>query len=436
MRGPVRSSVDFRVSLKQRPHNLIYSQMKFLISTIFFLIFFLGSNVLNTLGIDSYYFFYAILTLCAMTLFLLITQGKYQHEKRKWEHLIIILIMGMLLYRMMSGMLLDSIRNAAILLATPFIYLLIPTEVTTRNDYLVKKRIMSILLAFYLTECSIAIFEYIFKIRVFLWVDTTFNTHLFNLQQGESFRSVALHGAPLTNALIITILNAFLITAPIKNKYKLLLWGLGTLATLAFNARMAAIVNVALLITYLLSLLTSKSFSLVNKLQIYFLCSIFAGFIIYLAISYGWGDRLFKTELLDKGSGQVRLDVFSAFDYVDIVQLLKGHSMKDFEAIQDRAGLLIIENFWVCEVLLYGLLFLILLVFLYWKLISTYTGLHKKKTALIVCISFVLLASTNNSLFTQYLPFLLFLTCLNIFRPDVAHILLPRKMVEPRELNK
>jgi hypothetical protein len=396
---------------------------------IIVLIFFMGANVLSFLGIDNAFFLYFIL-LISIIPFLSGFKGHKMIHKRKYEISILVLIAVMMLNRLRIGMLEDSIRNALTLFITPVLFMLLPLEMRNKNEYRIMKGITKILIVFYVVECSLAIVEFVFKFHLFGWVDTVFETNIVNLSQWDSFRSVALHGSPLTNALLVTILNAFFSISSIGNKYKFLLWFMGFLAVLACNARLAIFLNGFLFIYQVFKIVTAKHISISKKMVTYIGISFFVPVIVFLVIYKGWGDRLFKNELLDQYSGQVRLDVFSIFDYVSSSRLLLGNSMKSFESIRDLAGLLIIENFWVCLILLFGLVFVILLVVFYFKVMQKFLKAYSFADGLVVSAVFLLLASSNNSLFTQYIPLFLFLICLSVFRPGILKQLLPRKFIK------
>jgi hypothetical protein len=306
----------------------------------------------------------------------------------------------------------------------------------TKDDYLVKRKIVKIIIGFYVFECLVAIAEYLLRTHFFLWIDTTFQSHLMNFRLRESFRSVALHGAPLSNALMVTVLSAFFITSSLKDKYKFALWGLGFVAVLAFNARMAIIVNLGFFAFYIFKLLGDRKAKFTTKLFVYVASAIFFAVASYLVFYQGLGDRLFKTELLDQASAQKRFDLFTIFDGHTVYDFLFGRSMRDFDMMKELAGLLIIENFWVCEIILFGGLFVAGMVVLYFKLLAPYAREYSFYNRMVICLSFILLASTNNSLFTQYLPLLLFVVCLNLFRPDTFKFILPSKYIDRYALTK
>ncbi|AWV98045.1 hypothetical protein [Arcticibacterium luteifluviistationis] len=399
-----------------------------MIRLIFFLIFFIGANVLNTIHVDSFLFSYFILVMSLLSILLEKNLGQTL-KQRKPEIYIILSIVILLVYRYFTGILTDSVRSSMILLITPIILLLLPNQLALKKDLKLSHQILKIILIFYIVECGIAITEYGIRGHIFLWIDTSFESHIYGSQGGSSFRSFALHGSPLTNALIVTTLNSFIIISSLKDKYKLFLWALGFAAVMAFNARAATIVTCFLFIVYLLKLISNKRTSLPTKLSIYFGTVSFAGLVSYLVVFHGLGSRLFKSQLLDQASGQKRLDVFSIFEYQGITEFLTGRSMNRFKLIQENAGLTIIENFWICEIILFGLIFVILFALLYIRLLKIHLKRYTLYNAAIVSISFLLLASTNNSLFTQYIPLLLFSLSAYLFRPGLFELILPPKYI-------
>lgn len=405
-----------------------------IVAIVFFLIFFVGSNVLNTLRVDNFTFFYVIVAMALGAL--VITASKRSWRDRKYEIGVLAVIAFVIIYRMYAGILTDSLRSAAILFATPLIYLLIPKEIKTKDDYVIKKKVVKIIIAFYIFECLVAIAEYLLKTHFFLWIDTTFQSHLMSMSLRESFRSVALHGAPLSNALMVTVMSAFFVTSSLKDKYKFTLWGLGFVAVLAFNARMAIIINLGFFAFYILKLLGDRKAKFTTKFFIYFASAAFFVVAAYLVFYQGLGDRLFKKELLDEASAQKRVDLFSIFDGHTLYDFLFGRSMREFDVMRELAGLLIIENFWVCEIVLFGILFVGTMVILYIKLLAPYVREYSFYNRMVICLSFLLLASTNNSLFTQYLPLLLFVVCLNLFRPNTFSVILPAKYINRYALSK
>src|SRR5690606_37047949 len=150
------------------------------------------------------------------------------------------------------------------------------------------------------------------------------------------------------------------------------LWILGFLAVLSFNARMAILVNVLALVIYVCRLQFTNNLKLSNKLVINAIILFSIAVIGYLMFYQGFGDRLFKSELLDESSAQTRLDLFAVFENTDLGTFLNGIPKKDFDYLMDQAGLLIIENYWVCMIILYGIFFMLFYLVLYFRLLGNY----------------------------------------------------------------
>ena len=105
-------------------------------------------------------------------------------------------------------------------------------KLRTRNIW---KTIFYVFLSFYILECSLAIIERIFstnlpilRVGESLWkgIDTA---------EDSSFRSEALLGHPLQNALIVISAMSFILVSKLSINWKFGLWGLGFLALLCFN---------------------------------------------------------------------------------------------------------------------------------------------------------------------------------------------------------
>ena len=65
------------------------------------------------------------------------------------------------------------------------------------------------------------------------------------------FRSTALLGHPLNNALSAAVMMQAILIMPLKKYIKFLLWGMGLLSLLCFNARGATICSILFLAIYL-----------------------------------------------------------------------------------------------------------------------------------------------------------------------------------------
>lgn len=248
-------------------------------------------------------------------------------------------------------------------------------ELSPNNIKVLKK----ITLVFFITECSIAIYERIFS------------THLFALQELEefynfygqnewSFRSTSLLGHPLANAMCVTTILSFILTNEKLNiKSKLFYFALGYIALFCFNARGATIVATLFMMPYILYLIHKTKNKKLQRLS-YFL--LFAGSIsfIYTIINTPLGGRLLNHEELLDESAQTRLDVFSFYQYIRLEQLLWG-SPDLYMFLTRKLGAGGVENGIIVLIIDYGLvitaILLPMLVYFHYMKLSVYNRIDR-----------------------------------------------------------
>ena len=96
------------------------------------------------------------------------------------------------------------------------------------------------LIYFFCVECFVAILEAIMHVNIFPFA---IGTEGYSLSDKEyeifgMFRSSALHGHPLSNALLLDVVMSFILVASdFSEKKKVMLYLLGMVALLCFNAR-------------------------------------------------------------------------------------------------------------------------------------------------------------------------------------------------------
>ena len=108
----------------------------------------------------------------------------------------------------------------------------------------VRKKIKSVVMLFFYIECGIAILERVLMRHI---IGVSASEETMSLLETFEFRSNALWGHPLSNSSIITLLLPFiLLDEEYTIKKRNLLWGLGMLALLCFNSRMAIVCSAAI----------------------------------------------------------------------------------------------------------------------------------------------------------------------------------------------
>lgn len=302
-----------------------------------------------------------------------------------------------------------------------------PIKKNSLSNIRIWRALALLLLVFYLVETGVAIYERLTWKLVFGWAET----HSVGIDvTAIEFRSTALLGHPLANALIVSTIMAFFLVSPIKSKYKYSLWFWGLLAVMCFNARGAIIGNVAVLGLYLFyTFLFDKRLSYKKKCRLFFLVLLLSGAGLYLFVSGYVGGRLMESGVND-GSSQVRIDIWSVFTKYDVGSFLIGVNSHDLDMIMYSLGLYATENYWLDWIFRLGVFFLVPYVFLYAGVLKhEYSG-YSKVDFLITFVAFLGISSTNNSLSSSILPTFVFLLCIRVFKKETFSYIIPTKYLD------
>lgn len=251
-------------------------------------------------------------------------------------------------------------------------------------------------MVFYCTVCGLALIERVLSV----------NLLASNIGVSEDgFRSWALCGHPLSNALLISIAMSFIILSDMKRKLELFF--LGMVALLCFNTRSSMMYWAAAAVLYYFYLV--KSHNKLSKKYFYYL--MFAGVAVtVLMVYFGFGNRIITMGAYDESSAAVRVAIFDIFNYYPLSDFQFGYPAKDIQMIQYRSGIygMIIENYWLLFLLRFGYIFTSILSAL--MLTFMWKNLKGRKLFDIFYIlaAFLMVSSTNNSLSTPNNGILLF----------------------------
>ena len=279
------------------------------------------------------------------------------------------------------------------------------------------KKMTKLFFIFYLFETGMAITERVLGTTILGWNDIEFSVE----DSGASgFRSAALHGHPLYNALMVSISMAFILFSPLKIKYKMILWSMGYISILCFNTRGSIVGNALLLAFYIIYvLLFDNSISSRTKVRLVMFSSIMTIVGLFLFFNVGLGGRLAEMGLFDESSAQTRIDVWDIFDNYPLEYFLWGISMEKMQDVMLVTGIGVTENFWIDQALRLGVVFLFIYILAYYKLMKRITIDYPFVHKMFISGAFILIASTNNSLSSNGLALLCFLILLHLFNPPI-----------------
>ncbi|GAB3350035.1 exopolysaccharide biosynthesis protein VpsF [Arachidicoccus ginsenosidivorans] len=277
--------------------------------------------------------------------------------------------------------------------------------------------VQRLILAFFVIDCLFAVVERLLSHNFF----PPLYLNVLTIYYEQAFRSTALLGHPLNNALNLIVIMGFIYLSRVKYKNLLLL--LGMVGLLCFGSRGAIYGFISLtclhyiIYRYLYNRNTFNVIGSTNKFYTY-LYFIFGGLTLIVLLFYThFGDRLLSVSVYDEGSAGARVRILAILDYVNAHEILWGLSSHRIDILKTRLDLEIIENFWLQWVLRFGLVFTFLLfisitALLYNRLYYLYINERLYLIAL-----FFLVASTNNSLATSTGAISTFILCTAGFNP-------------------
>ena len=385
---------------------------------VILLIFFFGSNVLLVIGIEENRFQAAMVSLA------LIPAYSMLHSWKKNDTLVLLLTFLTLfsIFKLIT----DRGEGTRVFLLTiisaPLIYASLPyLGRKNKNEYIDFWTYATYILA----ETGVAIYERVAGRQIFGWASYVVTLDAIGI---ENYRSSALYGHPLYNALMVSISMAFILISDLRPKYKFFLWGVGYAAILCFNARASIVGNALLLGLYLLhTSVANRKVKFSTKIGIILLGIVIAA-VAYRAIMSGLvGARLLNMGLMDEDSSQVRIDAVEFVSGLDMKIYLYGMSFNEFASLLRYHHVEALENFWIEYLLRYGLVFLVPYVFLYFLFVRHELQRYSFFESMFVCTAFILIASTNNSLSTSFVALLYFLVLIRIFDPVLLKQTVKRK---------
>lgn len=378
------------------------------IYTIFLIIIlFFARNIMVYFGIPFFHV-YRIYIIIALLLIMFNKECLARKNKKLGFLILTVLVIGIIKWKV-DGSGTGSWTTVLRFISAPILFGCFPTFSSKPKFW---KNAYKILIALFIAECGLSIFERIIHNNIFPWQsDDTDSMLLGAFDDISEFRSFGLFGHPLQNALPVCTMMGFLLCfTKMKGLNKVLLWIMGYLSILCYNTRSSIVGAALILIVYVLKeYFTNKRLSFGKKNLI--IISMFIGAIalIGIIIKYNLGARLLEMGLFDQTSAQVRFDAWNIFDYFDISSFLLGRTQDQVEMILYQSGLIVTENFWIDYMLSIGLIALIIISLVYFIVIKElYVG-FKTFDVLITLASFILIASTNNSLYDSWVPMFIYL---------------------------
>lgn len=360
---------------------------------------FIGSSLASFLGlslpVNSFFSAVHYRTLPFLVLFYFLSKNIYFLEREKMMALLclcMLIIAGLMNRSAMFAVLVNNAIEPIILIAL----------LRNTNNYV--NFIKNTLIVFFFVECSVAWIEVM--TRTILFADLS-NMNQDNIQYmfDNEMRAFSLHGHPLQNAFLVSILSIFFLMAKGKVLYRYGLFAIGVITLFAFNTR-SSIYLIGLLGTFVIYN-DFKSGVLNNRQKSFVL--LFIGFAVcclsFLVVKYQFGNRIFEYSLSAKDeSSNTRYMLLDIIGNLPLKEFLFG--MKNgLELITSKYSLFAIENSLANFIVTNGFIFTVCWCILIYFCLSSINP-NKKKFNLTFLVFFALL-NANNALMTEA-PILIF----------------------------
>lgn len=283
--------------------------------------------------------------------------------------------------------------------------------------YNYSKMMRNSVLLFFILECLLSIYEFIYKVNIFPYdlIGDDLNVAAEIINQGE-FRSSSFLGHPLLNAVVVSTILGFILISEMKILNKIFYFSLGLISILAFNARAAMLGFAFLSLFFVLKTIREKGSKNPVSLILIILIVLIISIIPVMIYDYGLGARIVKSKIFDE-SAVSRIKVFESFTFLDYYDLIIGNS-SHYVLIMNKLKTGGVENSLIVIILNYGLILGSLIIYLFYYWVKRIISIFPKEKKIILIISFIMVGSTNNSL-SSYIPWIVFALCMNAFLPII-----------------
>jgi len=288
---------------------------------------------------------------------------------------------------------------------------------TIGDDQVFRIRIRNLLIFLFLIEILIALYERLFIIHIFP-LELAYEYAIDDYTDKYLFRSTALFGHPLSNALIVSTIMGFILISDMKAIFKYSLFFGGSISLLCFNARAAMLISGLSFFIYVIHNLLSGETTKKTKL-IFIISSIVFIFLIISLFESGWGGRLFESSSISEDdSALARIVVWDILDKLDLSTFLFGMTGDLTEFAEQVIDTVHIENWFIVMIMGIGLIatlfFIYMMFFIFRKNLTNYTRFQK----LFVSGIMLIIASTNNSLSSGVQVISIFFVCSYAFKKN------------------
>ena len=362
--------------------------MTFLFFLSIFCPIFLDTNLIYILGLGENR---TTIAYIPMVLFILIEIFKHNFNINKLSLAIIIWgIVGFSFKHSIDQT--DVFKRYLTFFIIPFLFYGYLDSITIQQ----RKIIQKILFLFLLTESCMAIFERL----TFTTILDSDSYQVMKEGRAWTFRSSALLGHPLGNAMAISVINIFILCSKLKTKIKITSYFIAMISLICFNERGNIIISFITSLPMLYFIYKNESYrnkTMLKNILLPLFCIAF-----YLLSSSDLGGRLFNVNHSQDGSILARIEALKSFSHLNQIDLLLGNP-NNYDYLVNKMNLAGIENGIITILIYHGLIIgipALVLLFLFQNNIlnKSYSILPK----LLILITFYGIGLTNPHIANPY----------------------------------
>lgn len=280
-----------------------------------------------------------------------------------------------------------------------------------------KDNIKKLLIFLFIFNALMAIYERL-SLTLYYPYDLIRSDFDYALDDDQVFRSSAMLGHPLTNALIMSIMMTFILVSNFNIIIKYGLYFVGFFSLFCFNSRAAILLSAVIFILFMARPLLNKKATFRSRLLAFILLVAIIVFGAHL-IESGYGGRFeAQGEISEDNSALARLDVFDIIIQYGVSNFLWGLSGDEVDQIAMAVlGMTHIENWFILSTMYNGLIITSIVTLLFVPIYRNAILPYNKYDSFLIFISTIVLGSTNNSFATGIPALSIFFACCYAFSP-------------------
>lgn len=265
------------------------------------------------------------------------------------------------------------------------------------RNYDIKNFVRKAFILFFLLECFIAWSEVMTKHIYFADLSFMAENRISYMMENE-MRAFSLHGHPLQNAFLVSILSFFFIASEGKLLYRYILFTIGFITLFAFNTRSSIYLMSIIGAIYIYRDLRKNRLHKYQKIIIVLFVILTISVLLFMMDKYDFGSRLSQGLSVNDDSSNTRYMLIGIIANLSTNNLLFGMD-NGIELITNKYNFFAVENSLANFILTNGLIFTIcwcVLIYIILKSINRNT--FKYNLSFFV---FFTLLNANNSLMTN-----------------------------------